>query len=128
MEITSNISRPSLIAIAGLFIAGFASAAELDFSNPAVAISSKAVVDSGTCIAKYTVRLNNASQSVATVAKAVAKHCDSEISLSAGLAAFLTGKPEEFTNNLKYAREELTAHAVERYRANTGMIQVAQIQ
>jgi hypothetical protein len=121
--------RIALIAVGASFcLAAIASAADLDFSNPAVALSGKAIVDSGACIAKYTVQLNDASQSVAAVAAAVAKRCDREISLSAGLAAFLAGKPGDFAENLKYAREDLTAHAVERYRTNTQSGQLAQLR
>jgi hypothetical protein len=57
-----------------------------------------------------------------------AGRCDKEISLSAGLATLLAGKPEDFSANLKYARDELTAHAVERFRANTDTARVAQIR
>jgi hypothetical protein len=132
MKFAVKISGPQRFALAtvavGVLIAGIASAAELDFSNPAVVLSSKAVVDSGVCIAKYTVQLNDASKSVADVAQAVARRCDKEIALSAGLATLLVGKPDDFSVNLKYARDELTAHAVERYRANTETARVAQIR
>jgi len=132
MEIAAKISRPKRMAliavVAGLCFSAIAPAADLDFSNPAVALSGKAIVDSGACIAKYTVQLNDASQTVAAVAAAVAKRCDREIALSAGLAAFLAGKPEDFSENLKYAREDLTAHAVERYRANAQSGQLAQLR
>jgi hypothetical protein len=121
-----RIALGALVASVGL--AATAPAADLDFSNPAVALSGKAIVDSGACIAKYTVQLNDASQSVAAVAAAVAKRCDREISLSAGLAAFLAGNPADFSENLKYAREDLTAHAVERYRANMQSGQLAQLR
>jgi hypothetical protein len=126
------MARPNLIAVvtlaAGALFGGLVSAAGLDFSNPAVALSSKAVIDSGACIARYTVQFNDASKSVADVAQAVAKRCDKEISLSAGFATLLVGRPEDFAANLKYARDELTAHAVERYRANTESARVAQIR
>ena len=132
MKFAVKISRPKRFALAtvavGVLIAGIASAAELDFSNPAVVLSSKAVVDSGACIARFTVQLNDASKSVADVAQAVAKRCDKEIALSAGLASLMVGKPEDFSANLKYARDELTARAVERYRANAETARVAQLR
>jgi len=105
-----------------------ASAADLDFSNPAVALSSDAVVASGSCIAKYTVRLDDLSISAEVIAGQVAEHCAKEISLAAGMSAFLAGKPEDFTKNLKYVQEELTKNAVMRHRTATDATKLVQLR
>jgi len=108
--------------------AAAASAGDLDFSNPAVALSSDAVVASGSCIAKYTVRLDDPSQSAELIAGQVAEHCAKEISLAAGMSAFLEGKPEDYAKNLKYAQEELTKNAVMRHRTATDPTKLAQLR
>jgi len=118
----SKFKRAGLAAAvsigAALFCAGIADA-ETDFSNPAVALSGQAMIASGACIAKYTVRLDDGVKPAAEIGQRVAKHCSREIRRSAGLASWMVGKPDEFQQNLKYAQENLTTNAVVRYRAAT---------
>ena len=118
----SKFKRAGLAAAvsigAALFCAGIANA-ETDFSNPAVALSGQAMIASGACIAKYTVRLDDGLKPAAEIGQLVAKHCSREIRRSAGLASWMVGKPDEFQQNLKYAQESLTTNAVVRYRAAT---------
>ncbi len=106
-----------LCAAAALY--SIAARAETDFSNPAVALSGRAVIESGTCIAKYAARLDDDTKPAAEIGLLVAKRCAKEISRSAGLASWMVGKPEEFQKNLKYAREDLTTSAIVRMRAAT---------
>jgi hypothetical protein len=111
-------TRICLFSILGLIAAGAASAAiNPDFSNPAVAMSGEAVIASGTCIAKYVAILDDRSKPAAEIGQLIAQHCAREISRSAGLASWMIGKPEDFSKNLKYMREELTTGAVLRARA-----------
>jgi hypothetical protein len=106
------------LAAAGLCNAAFAGAATRpDFTNPAVGMSSEAVIASGVCIARYAVILDDPSKPAGQIGRQIAKHCAKEISRSAGLASWMMGKPEEFAKNLKYAREDLTTSTVLRYRA-----------
>lgn len=119
---TWKLKSASLIALlsvsGGLLTVNSASAAT-DFTNPAVALSGQAVIASGTCIAKYAVSLDDASKPASEIAQRVAKRCSREITLSAGLASWMVGKPEEFQKNLKYTQENLTTSAVQRSRAAT---------
>lgn len=116
-KIHASVVVAALSAV-GFVAAGAANAAiNPDFSNPAVAMSGEAVVASGTCIAKYVVILDDRSKPAAEIGQRVAKHCAREISRSAGLASWMLGKPEEFSKNLKYTREELTTSSVLRARA-----------
>src|SRR5258708_23345579 len=106
------------LAAAGLCNAAFAGAATRpDFTNPAVGMSSEAVIASGVCIARYAVILDDPSKPAGQIGRQIAKHCAKEITRSAGLASWMMGKPEEFAKNLKYAREDLTTSTVLRYRA-----------
>lgn len=88
-----------------------------DFTNPAVTLSGEAVIASGTCIAKYASILDDRSKPAAQIGQRVAKRCAKEIALSAGLASWMVGKPDEFAKNLKYTKEDLTTGAVVRSRA-----------
>jgi hypothetical protein len=92
-------------------------AVEQDFSNPAIALSNQALVETGTCIARYAVELDDGSSPAAAVGRQVAAHCAKQISLSAGLASWMSGRPEDFSKNLQYGREDLTTNAVLRHRA-----------
>ncbi len=106
-------------AMAGgcLGASGLANAADgPDFSNPAVAISSDAVIASGTCIAKYAAILDDRSKPAAQIGQRVARRCAAVISRSAGLASWMAGRPDDFAKNLKYMREELTTQTVVRIR------------
>jgi hypothetical protein len=108
----------AFLSVATLLVAGTAGAAiNQDFSNPAVGMSNDAIVASGTCIGKFAARFDDGSKPVAAIAQQVAKRCAKEISRSAGLAAWMMGKPEDFAKNLQYAREELTVTTIERARA-----------
>ena len=118
MNLTRKHTAAVLLSAATLLCAGVAGAAiNQDFTNPAVAMSNDAIVASGTCIAKYATRLDNGAKPVADVAQLVANRCAKEISRSAGLAAWMMGKPEDFARNLQYAREELTVTTIQRTRA-----------
>jgi hypothetical protein len=118
----SKIKRSGIAAAvsigAALLCVGIANA-DTDFSNPAVVLSGQAVIASGACIAKYTASLDDGIKPAEEIAHQVAKHCSREIRRSAGLASYMTGKPEEFQKNLKYAQESLTTNAVVRFRAST---------
>jgi hypothetical protein len=106
------------LPVAALLAAGLAVAEmNTDFSNPAVTLSSEAVIASGTCIAKYASILDDASQPAAQIGEKVAARCSREISRAAGLASWIVGKPEDFAKTLKYTREDLTTGTVERSRA-----------
>ena len=111
------------VSLLGASVVG---AESLDFSNPAVVMSGDAVIASGTCIAKYVAILNDESQPAESVGKNVAKHCNREITRSAGLAAWLAGNPDDFSKNLKYAQEELTTNAVLRFRLAAQNVRLAQ--
>ncbi len=116
-KIAASVAVAALTA-AGLVASGAAHAAtNPDFSNPAVAMSGEAVVASGTCIAKYAVILDDRTKPAAEIGQRVARRCAREISRSAGLASWMLGRPEEFSKNLKYTREELTTGSVLRSRA-----------
>lgn len=125
-----KISRQKLLAYsvltAGLLGASIAGAADVDFANPAVDVAAQATIESGSCIAKYTAMLFDASQPAEAVASQVAQHCQKEIARAAGLAAFMEGRPQDFAKNLKYIQETLTANAVVRYRESTQKTQFAQ--
>jgi len=106
-----------VISGSSLAIADVANAAAgPDFSNPAVAISSDAVIASGTCIAKYAVLLEDRSKPAEQIGQRVARRCAAVISRSAGLASWMAGRPDDFAKNLKYMREELTTNTVARIR------------
>jgi hypothetical protein len=106
------------LAAAGLFAATLANAEVApDFSNPAVAMSSAAVIASGACIAKYAAALDDQSKPAAEIGQRVARRCAKAISRSAGLATWMNGKPQDFAKNLKYAQQDLTTNTVLRYRA-----------
>ena len=108
-----------VISGSSLAIADVANAAAgPDFSNPAVAISSDAVIASGTCIAKYAVLLEDRSKPAEQIGQRVARRCAAVISRSAGLASWMAGRPDDFAKNLKYMREELTTNTVARIRAS----------
>jgi len=113
--------RTSLLLTAAVMLvaAGTAvgAANTVDFNNPATAMSSDAVVASGTCIAKYVRVFDDATKPAAEIAQRVAKRCAKEISKSAGLASFMVGRPDEYAKNLRYTQEELTTNAVLRARA-----------
>jgi len=118
----STVKRARLLAAlaAGAALFGVSPAfceVDRDFSNPGVAMSGEAVIASGTCIARYAAILDDHQQPAAAIGRRVAKRCAREISRSAGLASWMTGKPEDFAKNLKYAREDLTTGAVVRTRA-----------
>ena len=106
-------------ALATAPFAGLIAHAEVapDFSNPGIVMSSEAVIASGTCIAKYAAVLNDQSKSATEIGRRVAKRCAGEISRSAGLATWMTGKPDEFAKNLRYTQQVLTTNTVLRYRA-----------
>jgi hypothetical protein len=72
--------------------------------------------------------LDDPAKSPEVVAGQVAEHCAKEISLAAGLSAFLEGKPEDYTKNLKYAQEELTKNAVVRHRTPMDATKLAQLR
>jgi hypothetical protein len=104
-------------ATAGLCVAGVAgAAANPDFTDPAIVMSTEAVIQSGTCIAKFAVRLDDQSRPAAQIGQRIARHCATQISRSAGLASWMAGKPQDFAKNLKYAQEDLTTNAVLRHR------------
>jgi RNA 3'-terminal phosphate cyclase len=106
------------LAAAGLCHATLAGAeTKPDFTNPAVGMSSEAVIASGACIARYTAKLDDRSKPAGQIGQQIAKHCAKQIARSAGLASWMMGKPEEFAKNLKYAQEDLTTNTVRRYRA-----------
>lgn len=108
----------NLLPVAALLVSGLAEAEmSTDFTNPAVTLSGAAVIASGTCIAKYTSILDDGSKPAAEIGARVAKRCAREISRSAGLASWMTGKPEDFAKTLKYTSEELTTGTVQRSRA-----------
>ncbi len=103
---------------AGLLGADLSLAAvEQDFSNPAIALSNEALVQTGTCIAHYAVKLDDGASPAAVVGRQVAARCAKQISLSAGLASWMSGKPGDYSKNLQYGREDLTTNAVLRHRA-----------
>lgn len=107
-----------LAAGTGLFAATAALAnATVDFSNPATAMSEAAVIASGTCIAKYATALDDRSKPAAEIGRRIAERCAKEISRSAGLASLIVGRPDDYSKNLKYTRDELTTNAVLRARA-----------
>jgi len=115
---SNHTALAAALAAAGLFAATMASSeAAPDFSNPAIAMSSEAVIASGACIAKYAAALDDQSKPAAEIGQRVAKRCAKEISRSAGLATWMMGKPENFAKNLKYAQQDLTTNTVLRYRA-----------
>jgi hypothetical protein len=108
----------AIAATAVLLGATLASAADSpDFSNPAVALSSEAVIASGTCIAKYAPLLEDRTRPAEEIGQRIARRCSKQISRSAGLASWMVGKPQEFAKNLKYTRDDLTTRTVLRYRA-----------
>jgi hypothetical protein len=72
--------------------------------------------------------LDDPSQSAELIAGQVAEHCAKEISLAAGMSAFLEGKPEDYAKNLKYAQEELTKNAVMRHRTATDATKLVQLR
>jgi hypothetical protein len=124
MRITLNRPKAKHMALvtaltaAGLLSATIANAEVApDFSNPAIAMSSEAVIASGACIAKYAAALNDQSKSAAEIGQRVARRCAKEISRSAGLATWMNGKPENFAKNLRYTQQDLTTNTVLRYRA-----------
>jgi hypothetical protein len=113
-----HMAMAAALAAAGLFVAMIANAeAPPNFSNPAIAMSSEAVIASGACIAKYAAALDDQSKSAAEIGQRVARRCAREISRSAGLATWMNGKPQDFAKNLKYAQQDLTTNTVVRYRA-----------
>ncbi|HMA00163.1 MAG TPA: hypothetical protein VKP66_19645 [Steroidobacteraceae bacterium] len=117
-HIKSSRIPAAALAVAGLFTVGIASAAAtVDFANPAVAMSSEALIASGTCIAKYAAALDDQSKPAAEIGQKVARRCARQISRSAGLAAWMAGNPENFAKNLKYTQQDLTTNTVLRYRA-----------
>ncbi|MGO9992058.1 MAG: hypothetical protein ACLPTF_06040 [Steroidobacteraceae bacterium] len=112
-----NAALTALLSSA-LLGTGVASAAiNPDFSNPAIAMTSDAVIASGACIAKYAAILDEPSKPAAEIGQRVAKRCAKEISRSAGLASWMIGKPEEYPKNLKFIQEDLTTSTVVRSRA-----------
>jgi hypothetical protein len=116
--LTRKHTAATLLSVATVLAAGVAGAAiNQDFTNPAVAISNDAIVASGTCIAKFAARLDDGAKPVTDVAQLVAQRCAKEISRSAGLAAWMMGKPEDFAKNVQYTRQELTVTTIERARA-----------
>src|SRR5450631_956730 len=115
---SNHTALAAALAAVGLLAATIANAeAAPDFSNPAIAMSSAAVIASGTCIAKYAAALDDQAKSAAEIGQRVAKRCARQISRSVGLATWMTGKPENFARNLKYAQQDLTTNTVLRYRA-----------
>ena len=113
-----HMALAAALAAAGLLAAAVANAEVVpDFSNPAIAMSSEALIASGACIAKYAAVLDDQSKSAAEIGHRVARHCAKEISRSAGLATWMQGKPENFAKNLKYTQQDLTTNTVLRYRA-----------
>jgi hypothetical protein len=113
-----HMAMAAALAAAGLFAAMIANAeAPPNFSNPAIAMSSEAVIASGACIAKYAAALDDQSKSAAEIGQKVARRCAKEISRSAGLATWMNGNPENFAKNLKYTQQDLTTNTVLRYRA-----------
>ena len=113
-----HMALAAAFAAAGLLAAAIANAqAAPDFSNPAIAMSSEAVIASGACIAKYAAALDDQSKSAAEIGQKVARRCAKEISRSAGLATWMNGNPENFARNLKYTQQDLTTNTVLRYRA-----------
>jgi hypothetical protein len=117
-KLTRKHTAAVLLSAATLLGAGGVGAAvNQDFTNPAVVLSNDAIVASGTCIAKYASRFDDGAKPVGEVAQRVAKRCAKEISRSAGLAAWMMGKPEDFARNVQYAREELTVTTIQRTRA-----------
>ena len=113
-----NHALLAALAVAGLFAIPNAEAAR-DFANPGVTMSSEAVIASGACIAKYAAVLDDQSKPAAEIGQRVAKRCARQISRSAGLAAWMSGNPENFARNLKYAQQDLTTNTVLRYRAGS---------
>lgn len=115
---TKHAVLTTALAAVGFLAATIANAESApDFSNPATAMSSEAVIASGTCIAKYAAALDDRSKSAAEIGQRVAKRCAREISRSAGLATWMTGQPGNFAKNLKYTQQDLTTSTVLRYRA-----------
>jgi hypothetical protein len=113
-----HLAMAATLAVAGLCSASIAgAAARLDFTNPAVGVSSEAIVASGACIARYTFILDDQSKPAAQIGRQIAKHCAREISRSARLTSWMMGKPGEFAKNLKYAQEVLTTNTVLRHRS-----------
>jgi hypothetical protein len=113
-----HMAMAAALAVAGFFAAMIANAeAAPDFSNPAIAMSSEAVIASGACIAKYAAALDDQSKSAVEIGQRVARRCAKEISRSAGLATWMNGNPENFAKNLKYTQQDLTTNTVLRYRA-----------
>jgi hypothetical protein len=118
IKLTRKHTAAVFVSVATFLGAGVAAAAiNQDFTNPAVAMSNEAIVASGTCLAKFATRLDDGTKPVAEVAQLVAKRCAKEISRSAGLAAWMMGKPEDFAKYVRYTREELTVATIERTRA-----------
>jgi hypothetical protein len=115
---TTSVAWLMLLAAPLGLGANFAGAAmSPDFTNPAVIMSGQAVIASGACIAKYASALDDDSKPAAAIGRRVARRCSKEISRSAGLASWMSGKPEDFAKNLKYTQEDLTTGAVMRSRA-----------
>jgi ATP-dependent protease ClpP protease subunit len=113
------VSAAAVLAAAGLLTARIANAGTaLDFSSPAIAMSSEAVIASGVCIAKYAAALDDQSKSAAEIGQRVARRCAKQISRSAALATWMSGKPDDFARNLKYAQQDLTTNTVLRYRSS----------
>jgi hypothetical protein len=113
-----HMAMAAALTVAGFFAAMIANAeAAPDFSNPAIAMSSEAVIASGACIAKYAAALDDQSKSAVEIGQRVARRCAKEISRSAGLATWMNGNPENFAKNLKYTQQDLTTNTVLRYRA-----------
>jgi hypothetical protein len=116
--VTKNLISATLLLAIGLAgAARTASAGDLDFSNPGVAITADAIIASGACIAKYAALLDDGSMPAAEVGKRVANQCSTLISRSAGMAALVSGKPDAFASDLQYMRDALTTNAVVRLRA-----------
>ena len=108
----------AIAVTAGLLGASLTSAADSpDFSNPAVALSSEAVIASGACIAKSAPLLDDRTRPAEEIGQRIARRCSKQIARSAGLASWMVGKPQDFAKNLKYTRDDLTTRTVLRYRA-----------
>jgi hypothetical protein len=114
----NHLAMAAVLAAAGLCNAPIAGAeTRPDFANPAVGVSSEALIASGACIARYAAILDDQSKPAWQIGRRIAKRCGKEIARSAGLASWMMGKPEDFAKNLKYAQEVLTTNTVLRYRA-----------
>lgn len=85
--------------------------------NPAIAMTNEAMVATGTCVAKYVNRLDNANLEPTAVAKQVAARCQHTIARSVGLATLMSGRPDDYAKNLEYINAVFTTNAVVRSRA-----------